>query len=556
MKIGRNEPCPCGSGKKFKRCCIDKPKSQTRPVAFAMPPEVRQRAQEMMRVHEAQENVRQQQQGHGNPILSWTDHGYRLVAVRNTIHWAENWVIFPNFLDYFMKKTLGHEWGESEKPKGAHPIFRWLEKTQKYSSHKPGEPKVKTITMMGFIACWLHLAYALYLIAHNDAIPKSLLTRLRNTVTFMPAYYEAIVGAALAVAGFELSSAETKATSTPTPEFRVKSKTTGTTYEVEAKRKERWKSPTDDVSNADFQSELRSYVRDQVHAASKKKLKNPIYWFELSIPTLRAEADWRAVAAKVEETLREAEASMTVGGEPIQPAFVAITNHTFLANEDIEGEPSFAFLATIKTDDYPFGRPVEIEAALEGYDKYRDIFWMMEAWKVARTVPTTFDGTPPELLSPDGEPQRTIKIGDMVEAQDADGRPVQAKVTEIASMGDRAMVALTANGRSWLSEMPLTQGEADAAKRFTDAVFGKDNASRGLRDADPFDLYDFLLRAHARMTQEQVDKFFADNPTVAHYKGLPLKDARVRIAREYTKWTWIRTKHKETNPPPIEPIDG
>lgn len=24
VKIGRNEPCPCGSGKKFKRCHIDK----------------------------------------------------------------------------------------------------------------------------------------------------------------------------------------------------------------------------------------------------------------------------------------------------------------------------------------------------------------------------------------------------------------------------------------------------------------------------------------------------------------------------------------------------
>ncbi len=22
-KIGRNDPCPCGSGKKFKKCCID-----------------------------------------------------------------------------------------------------------------------------------------------------------------------------------------------------------------------------------------------------------------------------------------------------------------------------------------------------------------------------------------------------------------------------------------------------------------------------------------------------------------------------------------------------
>jgi len=24
MKIGRNDPCPCGSGKKYKKCCLDK----------------------------------------------------------------------------------------------------------------------------------------------------------------------------------------------------------------------------------------------------------------------------------------------------------------------------------------------------------------------------------------------------------------------------------------------------------------------------------------------------------------------------------------------------
>ena len=24
IKVGRNSPCPCGSGKKFKRCCLDK----------------------------------------------------------------------------------------------------------------------------------------------------------------------------------------------------------------------------------------------------------------------------------------------------------------------------------------------------------------------------------------------------------------------------------------------------------------------------------------------------------------------------------------------------
>lgn len=28
MKIGRNESCPCGSGKKYKKCCLDKSDEQ------------------------------------------------------------------------------------------------------------------------------------------------------------------------------------------------------------------------------------------------------------------------------------------------------------------------------------------------------------------------------------------------------------------------------------------------------------------------------------------------------------------------------------------------
>ncbi|MGC9519228.1 MAG: SEC-C metal-binding domain-containing protein [Desulfuromonadaceae bacterium] len=28
--IGRNEPCPCGSGKKYKKCCLDKDQMEQR----------------------------------------------------------------------------------------------------------------------------------------------------------------------------------------------------------------------------------------------------------------------------------------------------------------------------------------------------------------------------------------------------------------------------------------------------------------------------------------------------------------------------------------------
>jgi hypothetical protein len=515
------------------------------------------RAQTMLRQRQAAESVRQQQQGHGNPIMSWIDeaNGFRFVAVKTTVHWGKNWVLFPNFLDYFLKKTLGHEWGERGRGSGLHPLFRWLQKTQDYSGRKPGDPKVKTIVMMGFMACWLNLAYALYLIAHHDEIPNLLVKRLRHPTSFMPAYHEVIVGAALAVAGMEIACAETTTGSSPTPEFRAKSKSSGKTYEVEAKRKNGWKAPTGDVRDVQFQRELEGYVRDQIYKASKKKLTNPIYWLELSIPTMMADADWHVVAKEIEAVIQDAANTMTMDGQPIAPAYVVITNHAFLADEEVTGNPSFGFLQTIKIDDYPFGRSMEIEAALEGYDKHRDIFWLMEAWKTASNVPITFDGSPPELLDSDGKPQRTIKIGDVIEAPDLDGKSVRATVEEICSLSDdKAMLAVGANGRHWMVEMPLTEGEAEAARRYTDAVFGKINVGRKLRDNDPFDLYDWMLKAYAGMTQEHVDKFFEQNLAIAHYKGLPLKEARVRVAREYTKWTWIRSQQnraaKAQQPPP------
>jgi len=89
----------------------------------------------------------------------------------------------------------------------------------------------------------------------------------------------------------------------------------------------------------------------------------------------------------------------------------------------VTGHPRFGLLQTIKIDDYPFGRPMEIEAALEGYDKHRDNFWLMEAWKTASTVPTTFDGSPPELLDSDGKPQPTVKIGAMIDVPDMAAKP-------------------------------------------------------------------------------------------------------------------------------------
>lgn len=40
-KVGRNDPCPCGSGKKFKKCCLNKPESSVPEVKVPGPGEAK-----------------------------------------------------------------------------------------------------------------------------------------------------------------------------------------------------------------------------------------------------------------------------------------------------------------------------------------------------------------------------------------------------------------------------------------------------------------------------------------------------------------------------------
>jgi hypothetical protein len=495
-----------------------------------------------MREHEAAEKVRQEQQGHGRPIVSWESNGTRFVAVKNHVWYppkGRTWVYFADFLFDYLKSTLKHEWGARAQRVGLpHPLFRWQEKLNRYQQQTSG---AHGRPMVGFVSGILHLAYALYQIAHNDVIPNKLLRRLREPLNFLPAFYELIVGASLAIAGMEIENAEKKASGAAAPEFRAKSKHNGKVYDVEAKRKASWSAATADLQGEEFKSELSGYIRDQIYKAAKKKLTNPILWIELSVPDVHGEADWRALMHHVNDVMADAQA-MTVDGEPIGPTFVIVTNHTFLSNEDVVGEPFFAALHSINVSDFCLGRTADLEDLLESYDKYRDVFAMMEGWRIARAIPPSFDGTPGEFLNADGTVTRPIKIGDRVIVSGPTGEEVVVVVDELASSGDKITVAVRDEIRNitWMYEMPLSKAEAQAASRYTDAVFGKSNVSRKLRQDDPFDLYDWILNAYSRTTPEQLAKLMLE-PLWEPYRDLPTEQKRRRFARQYTKAIWMRS---------------
>ena len=87
----------------------------------------------------------------------------------------------------------------------------------------------------GIVACYLGLAYNLYLLAHNVELQKKLIDRLKVPNQFQGAYYELIVANLLIRAGFELELEDEADGTSKHCEFSARSRRTGKKYWVEAK---------------------------------------------------------------------------------------------------------------------------------------------------------------------------------------------------------------------------------------------------------------------------------------------------------------------------------
>ncbi len=209
MKIGRNDPCPCGSGRKFKKC-HNNPRFEL-PFLIQqahIEKHLEEEGKRLLEQKRAKEIQRQHQQGLGRPIISIEFQGYRFVAVGSKVHYGK-WKTFHDFLGNYIRNSLGGEWGNTELKKPVperHPILKWychVCKLQQENAKKLGP--VFSSPMTGAASAYYRLAYNLYLIAHNGKdIQTRLLARLRNADNFPGAFFETQVAAWLIKAGFEL----------------------------------------------------------------------------------------------------------------------------------------------------------------------------------------------------------------------------------------------------------------------------------------------------------------------------------------------------------------
>ena len=241
MMIGRNQICPCGSGRKYKNCCgaLDTaPKSDLRPYPNQIPREILT----AFRAQQAEQLAYETNHGAVKSIIAAELNEFRFVASGKKLIYSKTWKVFPDFLNQYLHGLLGNGWGEIQikRPlEDQHPAVQWrtlnaLAFHNKAPEHDDGLHESDT----GAVNAWFRMAYDLYLVEHNAELQKILVRRLRNPTSFQGARFEAAVAAIMLASGYDLRYAGEKGPGKH-PEFYGTHKQNGAVLAVEAKSRHR-----------------------------------------------------------------------------------------------------------------------------------------------------------------------------------------------------------------------------------------------------------------------------------------------------------------------------
>lgn len=507
-KTHRNDPCPCGSGKKYKRCHGNQ---VTIPSLDLNEDGVPKIFDEKFKELEALGIQREKQQGLGRPIVSELFKGYRLIAVGGQLFWSQNWKTFHDFLLHYIKHILGSDWGNAEikKPfENRHPIMQWYDMLCRYQAQcTKNSIGIYSAPATGAIQAYLTLAYNLYLTAHNARLQELLITRLKKNDQFHAAYYETYVAAAFIKAGFDIEFEDESDSSTTHCEFTAINKVTGNKYSIEAKSRTPNKETTDIVN--------------QLHAALKKNAAfKRVVFIDMNVPLQferSEEIEWMSGALR---SLRNKEGMLTIKGNPAPEAYVFVTNYPYHLHLDTICSSRAILAEGFKISDFKMGVAFpSIRDALNAREKHKDMYQLMASLKNHDEIPSTFDGEIPEFAFDETIPR--LKIGNYYTVPVGNGKEERGKLTTatVAVIEKLAYCAYSLDsGKSIIATCPLTDEELAAYNRHPNTFFGT-LKHQGKQVKDPIELFDFFYETYSKSSKEKLLEFMKDHPDIEKLKG-------------------------------------
>ena len=303
---GRNDPCPCGSGRKYKTCCLDPRAKPQIPVGLPMG------ALRKLREQETKERERQDRYGFARPVIHLDHGGRKCVAVGRKLY-CGNWPTFTDFLMDYVRIALGDEWWEAESaktPAEQHQALRWFEGLRQVQRRMTrNEDGYFSVKPNGSVSAFIHLAYDLYVLGHHSRLQERIIRRMRLADQFQGARYELFATATCIRAGFEIDFEDETDPTKKHPEFTAIHLRDGLEISVEAKSKHRpgvlgypGKRMTDEA--------VCARVGQLLNQAFRKRTALPLVVFvDVNLPPDRAAAvfesyrdGWPAMLSKVRRT--------------------------------------------------------------------------------------------------------------------------------------------------------------------------------------------------------------------------------------------------------------
>lgn len=524
QKIGRNSPCPCGSGQKFKKCCghpVTGREARGRHQARAAAD-----LRRMMADHQSREAIRQHQQGLGKPIISMELGGRRVVAVGSTIYHSPTWKVMPDFLSHMLKQLIGTDWGNAElkkSPDQQHTLIQWYRLYAAWQASGPDLPEgaIRSMPATGAVWCYLGLAYNLYLIKHNVELQARMLQRLRDPRNFQGVYYELIVANLLIRAGFELALEDEQDQANKHCEFSAIAPP-GKKYWVEAKMRSVsghfGKTAVDGSTGKDPTEKVTEHLRQ---ALRKPAADDRLVFIDINAPTAGEHPP-----AWVDRTIKRLDESAK-GRTAGQVAYVFVTNmshHHHLG--DTTGRAAVLPYGYGIADFPPSGQ-FTFSQLYRLREKHRDAFSIVENVRTYPAIPVSFDGSlPSDLEAPDSRPT----IGEKYIFEEG-GEDYLAEVTAatMSDTGEMYLGVLKEDGIALVLQRKATAQQLADFKQHGDAFFGGPRRTK-LTSDDPYEFFIWLLENFKRLPREKMLEQIKEAADYEVLAALTTEDLAVELA--------------------------
>ncbi len=230
-RIGRNDPCPCGSGKKYKKCCLLQFESLGHTILAPQP-----------------FFVRPPGPSPAEPYLDLVQSviwkGKRWRAIFNKLYYRPQEETFHEFLINVIKWTFGETWWKQQigmQEKDRHIVIKWTYLFADITKVLPKDAAGPPYTSLANGPVWalLSLGYDLFCLQAKNRLPEFIVERLRRHQSFQGARYEAAVAAIMMRSGFDVQFLDEAGISKKHCEFIAAHKTQPIQIGVEAKSRRR-----------------------------------------------------------------------------------------------------------------------------------------------------------------------------------------------------------------------------------------------------------------------------------------------------------------------------